>query len=297
MYEFDLKLGATVNCTDGKCGQLAKYAVNPGTHEVRSLIVEKGFLLKEARIFPVELVERVSADGIDLDLESQAIGNYHQYRFKTVEQPVPAGSAGGGMVHSDAYGTVVTGPKLGTVSERIHEGVSPTLIVVDGHTMVEGLDETIGSLTHLVVAPDTGSIRRLVVRRGALMTKNLTIPGALLREVSEERLYVDVTERDIDALPEYQAGDREDGTRAPQGTPTAAATLEQPPAEEALATTIERLLISDPRTEGAAIDVIDDRGIITLEGTVDTPQARAAAEVLAAQQPGVISVTNNLRLD
>jgi len=295
MHEFDLKIGATVNCTDGKCGQLAKYVVDPRTTEVRNLIVEKGFLLKEARIFPIELVERVTADGIDLSLTSNAVGNYRQYRLKKIEQVVPAGG-GGEVVHAGAYGTVVTGPQLGTVSERIHEGVSPMMAVLDRNTSVHGLNGTVGSLTHLIVTPDSGAIRKLVVRRGALMTRLLTIPGEVVRDFGEERVKVEVTDRDIEALPEYREDEGEIGTRAPRATTPAESEPDPASAHESLATTIERLLVTDPRTEDCAIEVIDERGVIILEGTVDSPQARAAAEVLAAQQPGVVSVTNNLRL-
>lgn len=294
MNEFDLKLGATVYCTDGKCGQLAKYVVDPKTHEVQNLIVEKGFLLKEARIFPIALVERVTGDGIELSIGSSAVEQYRKYQQKKVEHAVAAGS-GAGVLHTDAYGTVMGEPRVGTVSERVHEGVSPTLIVLDGNTEVEGLDGTIGSLTHIVVVPDSGSIRRLIVRRGALLAKSLIVPGPLLRELGEERLQVEVTERDVAALPEYAPRPNDVGTR-PRQEKRDADWEEPDPDNESLTTAIERALLADPRTEFSAIDVIEDRGVITLEGTVDSSEARLVAAEIAAQHASVLSVTNNLRV-
>jgi osmotically-inducible protein OsmY len=51
-----------------------------------------------------------------------------------------------------------------------------------------------------------------------------------------------------------------------------------------------------PETSDAVIEVIAERGIVTLEGTVDSVEARTVAARVAAAQPDVISVTNSLRV-
>jgi osmotically-inducible protein OsmY len=53
-----------------------------------------------------------------------------------------------------------------------------------------------------------------------------------------------------------------------------------------LTTAVSRALVEDPRTRDGIVEVIDEHGVITLLGTVPT----------AAAQPGVISVTNSLRV-
>lgn len=55
-------------------------------------------------------------------------------------------------------------------------------------------------------------------------------------------------------------------------------------------------LLEDPRTEQAIIDVANDRGIITLTGTVDSDEIRAAAEVITRKQQGVLTVVNELKV-
>lgn len=65
---------------------------------------------------------------------------------------------------------------------------------------------------------------------------------------------------------------------------------------EDLTTRVGRALYEDARTADAVIEVIDERGIITLAGTVGSAQAREAAAEIAAAQAGVISVTNTLRV-
>lgn len=55
-------------------------------------------------------------------------------------------------------------------------------------------------------------------------------------------------------------------------------------------------LLNDPRTEQAIIEVIHDRGIVTLSGTVDSRDTSRAAEEIAREQPGVVSVVNELKI-
>lgn len=67
-------------------------------------------------------------------------------------------------------------------------------------------------------------------------------------------------------------------------------------ADTAVAAQVTAALATDPRTELAVIEVINKQGIVTLKGQVDSPEVREAAEEIAAQQPGVISVINALEV-
>jgi len=72
------------------------------------------------------------------------------------------------------------------------------------------------------------------------------------------------------------------------------------PAEEhlvSLETRVCTALAADPRTKQAVIEVIADRGVVTLQGQVEKAETRAAAAEIARQQPGVTVVHNELVLD
>lgn len=60
---------------------------------------------------------------------------------------------------------------------------------------------------------------------------------------------------------------------------------------------VANALLEDPRTEEAIIDVANDRGMITLTGTVQSEEIRRAAEEIARDQQGVISVVNELKVE
>lgn len=63
-----------------------------------------------------------------------------------------------------------------------------------------------------------------------------------------------------------------------------------------VATHVTEALETDPRTAGSSIEVLFDRGIVTLEGDVPTLEAHTAAEEIAANYAGVISVVNALEV-
>jgi osmotically-inducible protein OsmY/uncharacterized protein YrrD len=62
------------------------------------------------------------------------------------------------------------------------------------------------------------------------------------------------------------------------------------------ASPVAAALASDPRTSLAAIEVIDEQGMITLRGKVDSPEIREVAEGIAAEQPDVVGVINALQV-
>ncbi len=55
-------------------------------------------------------------------------------------------------------------------------------------------------------------------------------------------------------------------------------------------------LMNDPRTENANFEVANDRGILTLQGTVGKEVIRQAAEEIARQQEGVLTVINEIKV-
>jgi osmotically-inducible protein OsmY len=56
-------------------------------------------------------------------------------------------------------------------------------------------------------------------------------------------------------------------------------------------------LMEDPRTQYTKIEVANDRGILTLSGTVDYEYIRRAAEEIARHQEGVLTVINEIKME
>jgi osmotically-inducible protein OsmY len=59
---------------------------------------------------------------------------------------------------------------------------------------------------------------------------------------------------------------------------------------------LENILAHDPKTEDLAIDVIEENGLVTLDGTVPSEKARREVEALVEKQKGVLEVVNELEV-
>jgi osmotically-inducible protein OsmY len=72
-------------------------------------------------------------------------------------------------------------------------------------------------------------------------------------------------------------------------------------ADTSIALRVTAALSADPRTSPAVdlgrIRVNSNRGTVTLEGEVPSPEARTAAAQMAAGQPGVFTVVNRLEIE
>lgn len=59
---------------------------------------------------------------------------------------------------------------------------------------------------------------------------------------------------------------------------------------------VVQALQNDPRTCEGMIDAANQQGVITLTGHVSSQEMREAADEIARQQPGVITVINDLTI-
>lgn len=297
MKTLDLNIGADVFCRDGKCGKLAKYAVNRDAWLVARLIVEDGVLLKRGRVFPLASVERATAGEIQLSIGEEELPNYPEYREEVIEQPAPGGAGGDPMRAAGPYGQTGVAA-VPTVREKVRYGVPDELAVVERGTPIEGPEGRVGKLDHFLVNAAKGEITHLVAQQGVLFSTKRLIPVSMVESISEGGVFIAATEEVLKGLPEYDPEDV-----ALQATPQAReAEIEDPGGrgtnnhEIDLTTRVSMALMEDPQTSDAIIEVIDDRGVITLQGEVDDVETRDAAVALAGEQPGVISVVSSLQV-
>ncbi len=59
---------------------------------------------------------------------------------------------------------------------------------------------------------------------------------------------------------------------------------------------VSKALAEDERTADYTIDVVDDQGIVTLTGAVDSEDVSAAAAEIAEAQEGVVEVVNDIEI-
>lgn len=68
-------------------------------------------------------------------------------------------------------------------------------------------------------------------------------------------------------------------------------------AKTELAEAVSAALAHDERTAEYPVEVVDDDGVITLTGKVNSLETREAAEAIAADQEGVVEIINDLEVE
>jgi hypothetical protein len=86
MNDFTFNFGSIVRCFDDQCGKLAKVIFDPENWQVTNLIVEEGYLLKKARIFPKTVVDWATAEENSISEQEDELRSYPENREKDVEK-------------------------------------------------------------------------------------------------------------------------------------------------------------------------------------------------------------------
>ena len=203
MNAFDLHIGTKVRCLDGRCGKLAKIAVDPATLQVTDLIVEEGFLLKQARALPFSTLAYAELEDILLLLNNDDLRGYAEYREKVFERPATAQDGhSGSRTEEVSYPTFTTpydpGMPIGTIKERIRQGISSKLEVITKGTLVKNSEGIVGRLSHLMTDPETGEITNLVVQQGFMFPEQLVVPVYFVESISEDGIFLILLDEELD---------------------------------------------------------------------------------------------------
>jgi osmotically-inducible protein OsmY len=264
MIDLNLHIGAQVHCTDGHCGKLVKVVVDPTTQRVTDLIVEKGFLLKHDRVLPVSVVDRATEKDIYLNIRSDELERYGEYREYYIKEPSP--DAGGFSSRAEFEAGVQRVVPM--IRRRVREGIATGKAVIERATEVDNLEKTIGHVDHIMADRESRQITHFVMRRG-LIPEYIVVPMELVERVDEDAIFTTVTGEDLRELPRYKPANE----------------------EEVLSELRQRLATS---SEFRAVTATMTAGIVRLNGQVRHEAARQHAEELAREIEGVIEVDNAL---
>ncbi len=274
------KIGADVYCTDGRAGRLVKVVVDPHTRRVTDLIVEKGFLQKEDRVIPVEVVSDATDERIQLRISSRELSNYPIYRVEEFEVPAPdwRPSKGYGadeiVFWSLPYGLAVSMNDVRPmIRQRVQKGIDPNETVIGRGTRVYNAEGTVGHIDHLLVNKDTGEITHLVLRKG-LFPRRLMIPIEMVKSIDEEGVYIKATREELEKLEQH--------------TQRADADI--------LAELRDRLAEVTEFDLSRVKATIED-GLVRLSGQVANVAAKRHAEAIARSIRGVVGVENTITTD
>ncbi|MBX3060875.1 MAG: BON domain-containing protein [Anaerolineae bacterium] len=313
MKSFDFKFGAVVNGRESQspCGHLDRLAVEPESWCITDVIMESGLVFKQHTVIPVAEIEEATAVDIRVAVGCQELAGYPAFSEMVVERneqsPGWMTPVQSGIVGATATAWAPTTAEMAVVQEKVRQGVADSKIVLNGKVAVYGSDGRIGQLSHLITVNDDmpHQIQYLVVSEGALFPRQTIVPIHYVQTLSEQGIHILASTAEMDDFPQFGAEMLEDIENRDSSGWWEVGEVEWDAIEEVvpvpedaqLATAVETALMSDLRTETAVIDVINERGVITLTGKAPDWAVRQAAETIASHQPGVVKVINDLAVE
>ena len=272
------RIGADVYCTDGRAGKLIKVVMDPHTKRVTDLIVEKGFLQKGDRVIPVWAVAEANEERIQLAVSSRELQEFPRYREADFRVPVPGWETdprygAEEVVHwATRYGIPIE-PVRPAIRQRVREGVDVDREVIGRGTRVYNVDGTIGHIDHLLVDRMTGEITHLIVRQG-LFPRRLVIPMTLVKNVTDEGVYVHATREELSRLTQHvQRADAD------------------------ILAEIRDRLAAIQEHDLRHVHVTVEDGLVRLRGQVRDVSAKRQVEAVVRDVEGVVGVENRITTD
>jgi sporulation protein YlmC with PRC-barrel domain len=213
----NVQLGQRVVTRDGKnLGHIKFMIFDPEQETVKSIVVEKGLLLKDDVEIPTE--ELSAAKGEELicarsAAEVEDLPRFHEDLYTVPPEGifgtagVPAGALWpaaypptgyvGGYPYQAAFPAFVLGdpnrPPDYSEEEAIHRRLDQENAVIKaGDKVVASDGETVGEVVNVLFQAETGRPLRLVVRKGFLFTEDAELPGEVIAGVDDGVVYLNV---------------------------------------------------------------------------------------------------------
>lgn len=278
MEEVEFKIGTPVYTQDGRCGTLVKVVLDPHTRRVTDLIVEKGFLQKKDRVIPVSAVQEVSDERIVLNITSEQLAHFPEFREEEFRVPAPEFEketpyTAAQILHwATRYGIAIDHLRP-IVRYKVKVGVDPEERVIGRGTRVVALDGPVGEVDHVLVDPQSRQVTHFVIKKG-ILPRHVVVPMTLVSNVLDDAIYLKVDKQYLDQLTQH--------VRRP---------------DEDIAAEVRDRLAEVKEHDLSRVQVTVHEGIVRLTGQVKDVDARRTAEMVARRVEGVIDVENQLTTD
>jgi uncharacterized protein YrrD len=196
MAHLQFKLTAPIHCRDGRVGNLHRVVIDPSTHRVVDLVVERGFLRKQDRVIPVSVVEGATLDDIYLTIDSEQLSEHPAYREVDYELPASGWQLNTGSRREQMYvwysysGISTEYAAVPKIHYHIPVGIPSDLLQIGPATPVRDEHGIVGRLDHLLVDQESWEISHFIVHKG-LLPHELIIPVAWVKSMSDEGIFIE----------------------------------------------------------------------------------------------------------
>jgi uncharacterized protein YrrD len=218
--------GMNLISNDGhKIAELERVVINPHDGAVSHIVVQKGFLMLQERVLPVDMVQSTSANDIYLRIDKAQMDQLPQFidteyislgeedvarhGYKEATSPLPLYwypmTSTAPLTWGGGYMGTVPGASEYPYRVRLEENIPEGTVALKEGAKVVGSDgKSVGSVTKIVVGNDDERMTHLIITKGILSKEKKLIPAHWIDQVQEDKVELSVSSKLVENLIDYQ---------------------------------------------------------------------------------------------
>ena len=190
--ETQFTIGAEANCSDGECGEVRRFIIDPATETVTHLVIEPKHGHEPGRLVPIDLIDSTTG-GIRLRCTIAEFLNLE--RAEETELAEQTGLGGTGMPGGPPMG--IPQPTQVVFTDIVPRGE----IEVAPGDPVHATDGEIGQVRGFLVDPSDHRMTHVLLREGHLWgRKEVAIPVSAVTGV-QNGIRLNITKQQVENLP------------------------------------------------------------------------------------------------
>jgi uncharacterized protein YrrD len=210
----DFRIGRPVVAEDGQAGTLDRLIFDPVTDQVRGLVVREAGLLPNDVVVPLNRV--LSADEKEVRVrgtveEIAGLEGFSHAQFTEPPEawlPPPELAVGSSAflfpVSPYAVGAFAPTTPIAVPADEVEEEKPPGSVDLSADTVVNCTDGLAGTVDRVITEGGTDRVTHLIVRRGALIVREIMVPAELIASTDDETVQLSISQEELDRLPEFE---------------------------------------------------------------------------------------------
>ena len=200
----DFREGTSVYTSDGtEGGRLHRVVIDPETHAVTHIVVQRGFLNKEDKVVAVEKIISALHDGVTLECSAEEL---NEMAPLNITHLVPMTGTGGSDTYiSGAPGSFLNQSPEDYVVEETTRTIPEELVALkEGALVVSADDDQVGNVERVVTNPQTLQVTHFIVSQGLLHKVRKMVPIRWVSMWDEDKVFLEVGTQQLKELPEFE---------------------------------------------------------------------------------------------
>ncbi len=202
----DIRINASVACTDGDAGHIQALVVNPVQKALTHIVVGKHESDQWSQhLVQINVVQEASPDQVQLTCTLAELADmepFVEHRYigpDEIDSTIPDYVSMEAGEYMSPYTVDMYQGGIDVGIEAIPHGE----LAIHRGANVEATDGKIGHVGEFVVEPESGHITHIVLKKGHLWRKReIAVPVSHVRRVLDDDVFLDLDKDAVNALPE-----------------------------------------------------------------------------------------------